>query len=227
MPGSAGTVRSRRRAEEQAARLGVRVKQARSEMALPRSRIAALAHVAASTVQRVEAGDPSVQLDTLCSVAGAVGLDLVIQAYPGRPPSLRDSGQLALAEMLAAIAHVRLRPALEVRAGEHGESADQVFFGTDEIIHVEIERMLLDFQAQLRAALRKREFLKARHARPIRLVLAVEDTSRNRRTVGNHQAFIRTALPAGSREILQALRTGEPLGRDGVLWIRRRRPTHR
>jgi hypothetical protein len=54
--------------------------------------------------------------------------------------------------------------------------------------------------------------------------MVVEDTERNRAAVAPHLAFIRTALPARSREILKSLRTGEPLGRDGLLWLRRRRP---
>ena len=34
---------------------------------------------------------------------------------------------------------------------------------------------------------------------------------------------IRTALPAWPRHVLASLRSGEPLGRDGILWFRPRR----
>lgn len=194
---------------------------------MTREAVGRRAGVAPSSVERIEYGERGVQIDTLCAVGEVVGLDIVLRAYPGRPPSLRDSGQLELAEQLRACAHPALRCQLEARAGDHGEAADQLFLGPDELVHVEIERMAADFQAQYRAADRKREWLAARHARPVRLVVAVEDTARNRRVVREHAALIRTALPASSREIRRALRTGTPLGRDGLLWLRRKPATAR
>ena len=161
------------------------------------------------------------RLNTLCRVSGAVGLDLSARAYPGRGPRLRDTGQLEVAEGLRALAHASWRVGLEVSAGEHGQAADEVFFGPTEIIQVEVERLILDWQGQYRPALRKREVLAARHDRPVRLVIAVEDTKRNRRMLAEHASLIKELFPAGSREVMRAIRTGEPLGRDGLLWVRR------
>ena len=42
---------------------------------------------------------------------------------------------------------------------------------------IEIERSLVDFQAQLRAAESKRESLAARERRPVRLVIACQQQS--------------------------------------------------
>ncbi|MGH2444925.1 MAG: hypothetical protein ACRDGD_02625, partial [Candidatus Limnocylindria bacterium] len=185
------------------------------------------AGVSPETMRRVEAGDPGIQVDTLCAVGESVGIDIVIRTYRGRPPSLRDSGQLEFAEILQALAHPSWNPDLETRAGDHGEAADIGFFGPMEIIDAEIDRQLRDFQDQLRRNLRKRDWLAARHQRPVRLVMVVEDTKRNRAAIEPHGAFIKTVLPAGSREVLNALRAGTPLGRDGLLWIRRRHPPRR
>lgn len=91
---------------------------------------------------------------------------------------------------------------------------------TDEIIAAEVERLLADLQAQYRAADAKRIELAALHQRPVRLVLAVADTRHNRAVVRDHAALIGSMLPAGSREIMRAIRTSEPLGRDGLLWVR-------
>ena len=52
--------------------------------------------------------------------------------------------------------------------------------------------------------------------------MVVEDTERNRAVAREHAAVIGAMLPAGSREVMRALRTGEPLGRDGILWVRPR-----
>lgn len=182
------------------------------------------AGVAPDTVRRVEAGEPAVRIDTLCAVGTAVNLDVVLRAYRSRPASLRDSGQLEMAEIVCKIAHHIWDRVLELRAGDHGEAADIGFFGAREIIDIEIDRLILDFQDQYRRNVQKRDFLAARHQRPVRLVMVIEDTTRNRAAVAPHLPFISSALPAGSRDVLRALRTGEPLGGDGLLWIRRNRP---
>lgn len=197
---------------------------ARAEHGLTLTAVAWRANVVPDTVRRIEAGDPGVQLDTLCAVGTAVSVDVVVRGYRGRSPTLRDTGQLRLAEMLCAIASDAWHPQLELRAGEHGEAADIGFFGSVEILDAEIERLLLDFQAQYRRNKLKCDWLAGQHQRPVRLVLVVEDTARNRAVVAHHNDFIRAVLPAGSREVLHALRAGEPLGKDGLLWIRRREP---
>lgn len=187
-------------------------------------RVGHRADVSPDTVRRVEAGEPGVRLDTLCAVGAAVNLDVVVRAYRCGPPSLRDSGQLQIAEIVCSIAHPAWDRVLELGAGDHGEAADIGFFGAREIIDIEIDRLILDFQDQHRRNVLKRDYLAVRHQRPVRLVMVIEDTTRNRAAIAPHLPVIRSALPAGSREVLRAMRTGEPLGRDGLLWIRRNRP---
>lgn len=180
------------------------------------------AGVSWSTQARVELGDPGVSIDTLCAVTEAVGLDLVLKAYEGRRPTLRDTGQLTLAEQLCAQVHPSTRATIELLIGQHGEAIDVALFGAEEIIAAEIERLIVDLQDQYRRADRKRETLSAMHQRPVRLVIVVEDTQRNRAAFERHADFIRSVLPAGSREVFAALRSGRPLGRAGLLWLRRR-----
>lgn len=211
---------ARRMAERQARRIGQEVALARANLGLSASAIARLAGVAVSTERRVELGEPTVTVLTAARVLHAAGLELAARAYPARQPSLRDSGQLRLAERLRQMAAPAWRVAIEVPI-EGGRSADVLLFGTDEIIHVEIERRLADFQAQFRAAAAKRDVLQAAHRRAVRLVLLMEDTAANRRGLAEHAAVIGHALPADSRAVLKGVRTGSPLGTDGVLWMRR------
>jgi transcriptional regulator with XRE-family HTH domain len=203
--------------------MGAAIASAQAEHGLTRSQVARRAGVSSDTIRRIVTGEPGVQVDTLCAVGSAVGLDIVLQAFPSRKPSLRDSGQLDLAEFLCGISSNGWRSSLEFSAGDHGEAIDVCFFGPNEILAVEIDRMILDFQDQYRRNVRKREFLAGHHRRPVRLVMAIEDTQRNRSATAAHLGFLRSHLPAGSREITTALRSGEPLGRDGLLWIRRSR----
>lgn len=179
------------------------------------------AGVAWSTQSRAEDGDPNLGLVTMCAIGEAVGLDVVITVYEGRRPSLRDTGQLTIVERLCGEAHPIWQPAAELLVGQHGEAIDTAFFGPAEIIASEVERLASDFQGQYRRADRKRQLLAERHQRPVRLVLVIEDTRANRRALEPHLEFIRSVLPADSRGVLRGLRSGKPLGRDGLLWRRR------
>lgn len=221
------TKRSRRaagrRANEQLHRMAIEIRNARSSLALSRNQVARLASVAPSTVQRLEAGSLDTGVGTLVDVMMAVGLNLVLNAYPGRGPRLRDSGQLELAAQLLGLAAPYWTGRLEVSAGQHGESADLVLYGAEEVIHIEIERRIVDLQGQLRPALRKREVIASRTDRPVRLVMAIEDGRRNRAVIELHLPLIRRSFPADSRAVLAALRSGRPLESDGLLWLRRKR----
>ena len=214
---------ARRRANRQAERYGADVRNARADRGLTLRQVGLRAGVSPDTARRVEHGDAGAELDTLCAVGAAVGLDLVLQAYPANPPSLRDSGQLIVAQFLCSAAHPSWKAELEVPAGDHGEAIDVGLFGAREIIDIEVDRLILDWQRQHRRNALKRDYLAARHRRPVRLVMAIEDTARNRTAVAPHLPLIREALPAGTREVLRAMRSGEPLGRDGLIWIRRSR----
>ena len=140
-------------------------------------------------------------------------------SVPFRTAVIARLGQLRVAELLSGWAHASLKVATELALGDL-RSADLVFFGPTEILHVEIERLIVDLQDQYRRAADKREALAARHSRPVRLVFVIEDTRRDREAIRPHAALVETMFPAGSRAVTQAVRTGGPLGRDGLLWIR-------
>lgn len=212
------------RARRQAGLIAEEVRFARARIRATLREVGRRAGVSPETVRRIELGDASVEMSTLCAVAEAVGVDVVVKGYPASGFLMRDSGQLTIARMVCAIAHPAWHTELEVPAGDHGQAIDIGFFGSSEIIATEIDRLLLDWQEPHRRNVRKRDYLSARHQRPVRLVMVTEDTPRNRRAVEPHMDLIRAVLPAGSREILGALRAGQPLGRDGLLWIRPSRP---
>jgi transcriptional regulator with XRE-family HTH domain len=224
-------VRRRRRgadrARAQAASVGRAIRVARAVAGLSVGRAATIAGVGEATWRRIERGSAGATVSTLCAMAATVGLDLVLQTYAGAEPRLRDSGQLAVAERIRSMAPRSTRISLEVPAGDHGEAIDMVLWGASEIIAVEIERLIVDVQAQLRRVILKRERLASEHRRLVRLVVVVEDTRRNRAALTPHLPVIRTTLPAGTREVMSAIRAGAPLGRDGLAWVRRPAPTSR
>jgi len=201
---------------------GTEVVTARSVLGLSIKQAADLAGVSWQTQARAEAGAPGLSIRTMGAIGEAVGLDVVLKTYPGRTLALRDTGQLRLAQQLCADAVAAWQATIELRIGQHGDAIDLVLFGINEIIAIETERAAIDWQAQYRRADAKRAVLAAQHQRPVRLVMAVEDSRRNRRALAPHAEVIRLAQPARSREVLRSIRHGQPLGRDGLLWVRRR-----
>jgi hypothetical protein len=87
-------------------------------------------------------------------------------------------------------------------------------------IHIEIESVLVDLQAQLRKGHIKRDGLEQRFERKVAFVLALGESERNRNAVRATANGTRAALPASSREVMTSLRTGQPLERDGLIWVR-------
>lgn len=208
-------------ARETSERIGREVLLARMNLGLSLRAAARLAGVAPETQRRVEAGDPHVQIDTACAVGAAVGLKVWARAFPAATPTLRDTGQLWVADWIRRAAHASLDTRIEVGLGNL-RAADLVIASPTEILHLEIERYLADFQAQFRMADDKRALLAELHQRPVRLILAIEDSRHNRRVVEPHGRLIAASLPASSREVLRAIRSGQPIGRNGLLWVRRR-----
>ena len=128
---------------------------------------------------------------------------------------------MALAQAITAVAHPSWRAQLEVPvASGEARAADLLLVGEAQILHIEIERALVDFQAQLRSAQLKREALAARERRPMRLVIAVPDTKATRARLAPFEQLLAHTLPAQSRQIWRAIRTGESLASDGILFVR-------
>lgn len=182
--------------------------------------VARRAGVSQASVARLEGGDPRLAMTIVASVFGALGLNLSLKVYPGDTIGLRDSGQLGMAEWIRSQAHQVWALTLEAPTGSGLQAADILVRGPTRGIHVELESGLADFQAPLRAGQLKREALQQRLGLPLAFVLALKDSERNRKAAQPYAALLRTALPAGSREVMEAIRSGQPLKRDGLLWIR-------
>jgi hypothetical protein len=183
--------------------------------------LASLAGLSQQETSKAEQGRTDLSLDARCRLAAACGHELGWRVYPVATVRLRDSGQLALAQVITAAAHPSWTAKLEVLvAAGDARAADLVLTNAREAIHIEIERALVDFQAQLRSAQLKREGLAARAQGPVRLVIAVPGTKATRGRLAPFAQLITQVMPAGSREIWRSIRTGEPLNSDGILFVR-------
>lgn len=200
---------------------GRELRIARMNAGLSQVRLAVLAGVSQTEVSKAERGMLDISLEARCRLAAACGHELGWRLHPVATIRLRDSGQMALAQAIVAEAHPSWTARLEVpiRPGDP-RAADLLLFGPTEMIHIEIERALVDFQAQLRSAQLKREALAVREGRPIRLVLAIPATSATKARLAPFTSLFAETMPATSRAIWQAIRAGEPLTSDGILFVR-------
>lgn len=183
--------------------------------------LARLAGVSQQLASWAELGRGNVSLEARCRLAAACGHELGWRLYPVATVRLRDSGQLALAQVIVGAAHPSWRPRLEVPVAPGDlRAADLLLTGPAEIIHIEIERALVDFQAQLRSAQVKRELMAAQDERPIRLVIAVPATPTSRERLAPFAQLIGQTMPASSQAIWRTIKGGELLTEDGILFVR-------
>jgi transcriptional regulator with XRE-family HTH domain len=165
-------------------RYGEELRLARVGAGLTQSGLGRSAGVSQAFVSAVELGARTATLDIACRLAAGAGCELSLRLFPGRGVSLRDSGQLAMAEALVAVADPSWHAQLEVPVSSTDRrAADLVLEGPLEVLHIEIERRLVDFQAQLRSATLKRDALAARTTRPVRLILVIPDRRSSRQLV--------------------------------------------
>lgn len=196
-------------------------------MGMPQRQISARAGISQSQVCRIMRGQVIADLEQMVRLTHAVGHRVSLKLYPGEGIRLRDSGQLELAEAVRSEAHRSWKINLEVPVAMPPDrrAADMILEQPAELNMLEIERMLLDVQAQLRAAQLKRAALVERLGRRVNLLLGVPDTAAARSALAPHIQLMGAALPIPSRRAWAALRSGQPIGGDALLWIRRRKST--
>jgi transcriptional regulator with XRE-family HTH domain len=219
------------RAPDIGARFARELLAARAVSGLTQTKLALRAGVTQALISQIENGRTVPSLQVMRRIAAAAGHDLVLRLYPADGVRLRDSGQLRVADAIRAAASSVWRVQLEVPVGAAPDrrAVDMLLEGPPGWIVVEVERALLDLQAQLRAAQLKRLAMAERTGRPVHLVIAVPDTRRNRATVLSHQSLLVAALPVPSKTIWGCLRSGLEVTGDGLLWVRvpPLRPAHK
>ncbi len=210
----------RSRAGNLARRFGSELQQARAAAGLTQMQLARLAGVSQSVVSRAERATRRIDWSTACALASATGHELSLRLFPVDGVALRDSGQVHAVQAIVAEAHPSWQATIEQPInGRDRRAADLVLRGPTETIHIEVERALVDLQAQLRAAQLKRAALVERFGHQVRLVLAIPGTRRARHSVHDLLPIAGAAMPATSRSIWAAIRSGSPLGADGFLFL--------
>jgi len=210
---------------EQLARFGLEIRTARVSSGISQQELAHRSGVSQGFISMVERGRRTPGLEVANRLAAACGLQLWLRLFPGDGVTLRDSGQLAMATAIVNAAHADYRCRSEVPIGIPGDrrAHDLVMELPTETLALELERGFADLQAQIRAAQLKRDALAARTDRPVRLVIAAPDTRAIRRMLRDHAALLVNTFGVPSRAIWRSIRTGRPIGADGILLVPNRR----
>jgi transcriptional regulator with XRE-family HTH domain len=186
--------------------------------------VARRARMSQPQLSRLLRGLVAPDLDEAERIVAATGHRLVVKVVPGDGIRLRDSGQWVIAQVIQSEAHARWRIRLEVAVAPPPDrrAVDLVLEQPAEVAAVEIERGMSDAQAQFRSGELKRAALAERLGREVRLVIAVPDTSVLRQRLAPFASLIGATFPVTSRAAWAAIRSGEPLGADALLWVRPR-----
>jgi transcriptional regulator with XRE-family HTH domain len=209
---------ARQRVRELLTYFGRELRIARVTAGLTQEQVARRAGLTQEYVSAVERAAAAPAWEAACRLATAVGTDLSLRLFPTGSVSLRDSGQLALAEVLVSEADRSWRARMEVSVG-NGRAHDLVLDRPEEVAAIEIERLFADMQGQTRQGQIKRDALAQHESRPVRLIIAVPDTRAMRQLVREHADYLHRIFPVASRAIWRAIRQGTPIGGDGILFI--------
>lgn len=180
--------------------------------------------VSRSVVWRVERGRrQGITIDTLDALAAALdaSIDLVMRWEGEGLDRLLDEGHARLVdEVVRRLSALGWDVAVEVSFSRYGErgSIDVLGWhpGRRALVVIEVKSVTPDMQAMLSGIDRKARLgpAIARErgwaADAVARVLVIWDTTTNRRRLAAHAASVKTALPAGSREIVAWLR--DPAG---------------
>lgn len=158
---------------------------------------------------------PNVTVDQFCRAASAVGLKIVVRAYPDGDP-VRDAAQLALLERFRRRVPPEIPFRTEVPLPIPGDRRawDGVLEAPNGPVAVEAESRLGDLQA-----MERRLALKCRDGGIDRVILLVNDTAANRRVVRLHLDALRVRFPLAGREVLAALHAGEAPASNGLIML--------
>lgn len=206
--------RARRRSRDTRLTIGNEVRSARLGSGLSQAVASRSVQISRAQWSRIERGAiQSVTLEQLTLACAAVGLDLVVRAYPAADP-VRDRAHAALLERFRQRLPHGTRWQTEVPLSRPGDlrAWDAVAALGAQTVAVEAEVRLWDLQA-----LERRVALKQRDGAMALVILLVADTRANRAVLATHREHLRARFPLDSRHVLAALRSGALPPRSGIV----------
>ncbi len=195
--------------------LGRDLRTARMAAGLSQDQLARHAGISGSQVGRIERGE-SIRLSivTASVVAAALGLDLVVRAYPAGD-AVRDNPQLGVLGRLRVRIGDGWRWNYEVGVRPEDQRAwDATIRRSDQpgFVAIEAETRIEDVQALIRRVSQKRD---AGGHTPV--VLLVADTRHNRAALAAAASIFESEFPIRTQEAVSALARGRVPSQDAIV----------
>lgn len=201
------------RTERLSREIGSVVLHGRKAAGVSQSVLSQAVGISRSYLSRIERGRVrNMNLALACRLCGALGLDLVVKAYPAGAP-IRDAAHVALLQRFdqqVSSAYRRRNESGMSQVGD-GRAWDRRLDGPASV-GVEGETHLSDVQA-----LERKMSLKQRDSGVQRLILLVQGSRHNREVLRLAAPELRQTFPLTTREVLSALRAGGDPGANGIV----------
>jgi transcriptional regulator with XRE-family HTH domain len=197
-------------------RIGVEIRDGRLAAGVSQGAAGAAVGMSHAQFGRIERGVLSqLTVEQLSRACAAIGLKLVVRAYPNGEP-VRDAAHAALIGRLRACvpASVRVRTEVPLPISGDRRAWDAVLSFPEGAIAVEAETRLRDVQA-----LERRIALKQRDGSIDRVILLVNETATNRRVLEGYREHLRERFPLAGGEVLRAVRSGRMPTASGALLL--------
>jgi transcriptional regulator with XRE-family HTH domain len=213
-------------------RIGDDIRRLRLDAGLTLTELGSATGIHRSHLARIEAGVASPSLDALVAIGVALGADLSLRYFAGAGPRLVDRFQAPMVERFLQTLDPRWSVRLEVpvltpaRGVVDAALLDRV---TPTAVAAEFQSELHRVEQQLRWNTEKAEGLAERLAEDrsvggapnVSRLLVLRSTSTTREIARRYEATLRTAYPARTRDVIEALTSPScPWPGPGIAWMR-------
>jgi transcriptional regulator with XRE-family HTH domain len=219
----------RRRLRKTVRTIGADLFRIRTDLAATQAHVARASGIDRSHLARIEAGTTNASVETLISVATAMGADVSLRIYPGSGPRLPDRHQARMIETLLR----RLAPVwkthLEVPVFRPARGfIDAVFERTDHplLIVSEAQSTLPRLEQQIRWAAEKAASIGSSDLvgpgpmPAVSKLLILRSTASTRDLARIFESTLRAAYPTRCHDAVASLLEGGPWQGDAIVWIR-------
>lgn len=212
-------------------RIGDDIRRLRLDAGLTLTELGSATGIHRSHLARIEAGVASPSLDALVAIGVALGADLSLRYFSGAGPRLVDRFQALMIEAFVR----RLDPRWSVRLEVPVLRPSRGFIDATLVDRVSPAALAAEFQSemhrieqQIRWIRDKADGLVDRLAEDaiepapvVSRLLVLRSTTRMREIARRYEATLRTAYPARTQDVVQALTTrSAPWPGAGIAWMR-------
>jgi transcriptional regulator with XRE-family HTH domain len=199
----------------------------RSDAGVSLRQLAIAAQVDPGYLTQILAGDRQPSIAVLVSLAGALGADLSIRAFPTTGPNIRDRAQAPIVEELLRVADRSWRHSVEVAVVRPSRGfIDLVLDRRHEVVAMEVQSRLDRLEQTIRWSQDKARSLPSSDLwtaiegdQTVYRLLVLRSTTATREIARRFESTLHAAYPARAQDVFRALTEPvTPWPGHGILW---------